>query len=55
MTYTGVVSVPRALPRLVRLPSDRHDDFIFLADLVAHHASADVSRLRHCFVGAVSA
>jgi polyphosphate kinase len=37
LTYTGVVSVPRALPRLVRLPSDTAD-FIFLADLVAHHA-----------------
>lgn len=39
LTYTGVVSVPRALPRLVRLPSDGTDDFIFLADLVAHHAA----------------
>jgi polyphosphate kinase len=38
LTYTGVVSVPRALPRLVRLPSDGTTDFIFLADLVAHHA-----------------
>jgi len=38
MTYTGVVTVPRALPRLVRLPSEGTDDFIFLADLVAHHA-----------------
>ncbi len=38
LTYTGVVSVPRALPRLVRLPSDGTIDFIFLADLVAHHA-----------------
>src|SRR5512141_2319168 len=38
MTYTGVVTVPRALPRLVRLPSDGTDDFIFLADLVAWHA-----------------
>src|SRR5258708_111412 len=37
LTYTGVVSVPRALPRLVRLPSDTTIDFIFLADLVAHH------------------
>jgi polyphosphate kinase len=37
-TYTGVVSVPRALPRLVKLPSDGTHDFIFLADLVAHHA-----------------
>ena len=39
MTYIGVVTVPRALPRLVRLPSDGTADFIFLADLVAHHAS----------------
>src|SRR5437764_6803277 len=39
LTYTGVVTVPRALPRLVRLPSDGTDDFIFLADLVTFHAS----------------
>jgi polyphosphate kinase len=39
MTYTGVVTVPRALPRLVRLPSQGTVDFIFLADLVAHHAA----------------
>src|SRR5271166_3506973 len=38
LTYTGVVSVPRALPRLIRLPSKDTADFIFLADLVAHHA-----------------
>ncbi len=38
-TYTGVITVPRALPRLVRLPSDGTDDFIFLADLVAYHAA----------------
>jgi polyphosphate kinase len=38
LTYTGVVAVPRALPRLVRLPSQNTADFIFLADLVAHHA-----------------
>jgi len=38
LTYTGVVSVPRALPRLIRLPSETTTDFIFLADLVAHHA-----------------
>src|SRR5216683_298093 len=38
LTYTGVVTVPRALPRLVRLPSDGTTDFIFLADLVAFHA-----------------
>src|SRR6202045_3162720 len=38
LTYTGVVSVPRGLPRLVPLPSEKTTDFIFLADLVAHHA-----------------
>src|SRR6266567_4625970 len=39
LTYTGVVTVPRALPRLVRLPSEGTTDFIFLADLVAFHAA----------------
>lgn len=39
MTYTGVVTVPRALPRLVRLPSEDSAAFIFLADLVAFHAA----------------
>jgi polyphosphate kinase len=39
MTYTGVVTVPRALPRLIRLPSEATADFIFLADLVAFHAA----------------
>jgi polyphosphate kinase len=39
LTYTGVVTVPRALPRLVRLPSEGTTDFIFLADLVTYHAS----------------
>jgi len=38
LTYTGVVTVPRSLPRLVRLPSQGTVDFIFLADLVAYHA-----------------
>jgi len=38
LTYTGVVTVPRALPRLVRLPSQGTIDFIFLADLVIHHS-----------------
>ena len=34
-----MVTVPRALPRLVRVPSsDGTIDLIFLADLVAHHA-----------------
>src|SRR5262244_2631824 len=39
LTYTGVVTVPRSLPRLVRLPSDGTTDFIFLHDLVAFHAA----------------
>jgi len=39
LTYTGVVTVPRALPRLVRLPSEGTTDFIFLADLVTYHAA----------------
>ncbi len=39
LTYTGVVTVPRALPRLIRLPSQGTIDFIFLADLVVHHAA----------------
>jgi len=39
LTYTGVVTVPRALPRLVRLPAKGTIDFIFLADLVSFHAS----------------
>jgi polyphosphate kinase len=38
-TYMGVVTVPRSLPRLVRLPSQSTTDYIFLADLVAHHAA----------------
>jgi len=39
LTYTGVVTVPRVLPRLIKLPSEGSDDFIFLADLVAFHAA----------------
>jgi polyphosphate kinase len=39
LTYTGVVTVPRALPRLIRLPSEGTADFIFLADLVTYHAA----------------
>jgi len=39
LTYTGVVTVPRSLPRLVRMPSQGTIDFIFLADLVVHHAA----------------
>jgi polyphosphate kinase len=40
-TYMGVVTVPRVLPRLVRLPSSNgNKDFIFLADLLRHHATS---------------
>jgi polyphosphate kinase len=43
-TYLGVVTVPRALPRLVRLPSAEGEaEYIFLHDVV--HAFAD--RLYH--------
>ena len=38
LVYIGVVTVPRALPRLVRLPAEDTHDYIFLADLVTHHA-----------------
>jgi len=36
--YMGVVTVPRSLPRLVRLPDSEGDSFIALADLVGLHA-----------------
>src|ERR1700692_1432352 len=39
LTYTGVVTVPRSPPRLVPLPSPETTAFIFLADLVVHHAA----------------
>ena len=38
-TYTGVVTVPRALPRLIHLPNGDSNDFVFLADLVAWYAT----------------
>jgi polyphosphate kinase len=38
--YMGVITVPRALPRLVRLPSVHGTDFIFLADLLTYHAAS---------------
>ena len=39
-TYMGVITVPRALPRLVKLPGSNGDvAYIFLADLVATHAA----------------
>jgi polyphosphate kinase len=34
----GVVTVPRSLPRLIRLPDSNGDSFIALADLVGLHA-----------------
>src|SRR5438270_3693228 len=38
-TYIGVITVPRVLPRLVRLPANNGtDDYIFLADIVLAHA-----------------
>ena len=38
-TYMGVVTVPRALPRVIRLPSSHGTtDYIFLADLVTAYA-----------------
>ena len=40
LTYMGVITVPRVLPRLVRLPSqDGATDYINLAELVAAHAA----------------
>ncbi len=40
-TYLGVITVPRALPRLVRLPrTNGADEYVFLADLVALHAAS---------------
>jgi polyphosphate kinase len=39
-TYMGVITVPRVLPRLVRLPSKTGIDYIFLADLLQHHAAS---------------
>jgi polyphosphate kinase len=38
VNYMGVVTVPRALPRLIRLPDAKGDSFIALADLVGLHA-----------------
>jgi polyphosphate kinase len=37
-TYIGVVTVPRKLPRLVRIRSDETVDYVFLHDLIANHA-----------------
>jgi polyphosphate kinase len=39
-SYMGVVTVPRALPRLIKLPSQQGtDDYIALADLVELHTA----------------
>lgn len=44
MNYLGVITVPRSLPRLVRLPdADGAARYIFLADIVPSHA-ADMYR-----------
>ncbi|HVH88850.1 MAG TPA: hypothetical protein VM912_19175, partial [Terriglobales bacterium] len=38
--YMGVITVPRSLPRILRVPSDEGThDYVFLADLVAAHAT----------------
>ena len=38
-SYMGVITVPRVLPRLVRLPSQTGTDYVFLADLLTYHAA----------------
>lgn len=38
-TYMGVITVPRVLPRLVRLPSKSGIDYIFLADMLTYYAA----------------
>ena len=38
-TYMGVITVPRVLPRLVKLPSRSGADYVFLADLLTYHAA----------------
>src|SRR5215831_7202306 len=39
-TYMGVITVPRVLPRLVKLPSRSGSDYVFLADLLTYHAAS---------------
>jgi polyphosphate kinase len=39
-TYMGVITVPRVLPRLVKLPSASGADYVFLADLLTYHAAS---------------
>lgn len=38
-TYMGVITVPRVLTRLVRLPSKTGISYVFLADLLTYHAA----------------
>ncbi|MBZ5521213.1 MAG: polyphosphate kinase 1 [Acidobacteriia bacterium] len=38
--YMGVITVPRVLPRLLRLPSKSGNHYIFLADVLTHHAAS---------------
>ena len=38
-SYIGVITVPRVLPRLVQLPSKSGAHYVFLADLLTHHAA----------------
>ena len=50
----GVVTVPRALPRFVRLPCDHnHHDYLLLQDLIEQHLGGHVSRLRSAGLGGV--
>jgi len=39
-TYMGVITVPRVLTRLVRLPTRAGADYVFLADLLTYHAAS---------------
>ena len=39
-TYMGVITVPRVLPRLVRVPSRTGAQYVFLADLLTYHAAS---------------
>src|SRR2546430_12514422 len=39
LTYTGVVTGPRALPRFVRVPSEGTIGFIFFAGLGSFHSA----------------
>ena len=59
LTYTGVVAVPRALPRLVTVASEGTADFIFLPISVAHHgpdvSTATISSPRRRFASPATA